>query len=499
MAAKDGVRNGALMIAALCSVQFVDVLGVTVVVTALPRMLADLRAPASAGSLISGGYAMFFGGLLMLGARLGDRFGHRRTIIASLAVFALAALLGAVANSVVLLTAARCLQGAAAAASVPSALRLLTTVTADGLQRRRAIAAWSAAGAAAGASGFVIGGIITDLASWRLVFWANLPLAAALAATIARAVPRGRGLGPAVPLNAATAAVCTGAVMAIVVGTTLITQPGQRAAGTGLVLLAGPLTAVFVMMDRRATAPLLPAAVVQMQALRRGALGAFLNTATTSSALTLATLYLQDTLRRSPLQTAVMLLPFSLAVVAGSALAAPALRRMRPETAMAAGLAGIAVADAMLTVAAARVWVLTGCVILAGVALGLSSVAATTLGTAVPGSWRGTASGIINTTAQLGTAIGIAVLLLVATATTGSPGPGTQAPGIAWAVGASVAAAGALAFSRSRRPEPASRLGSGRALAATGTGTQVAGSVGDSDDAEQRGQRDDQRDEVGGS
>jgi MFS family permease len=121
-------RNTSLAITALCSVQFVDVLGVTVVVTALPRMLADLHAPASAGSLVSGGYAMFFGALLMLGARLGDRFGHRRTIAASLAVLAAGAL-GAVAGSAVLLTAARCLQGAAAAASVPSALRLLTTLT----------------------------------------------------------------------------------------------------------------------------------------------------------------------------------------------------------------------------------------------------------------------------------------------------------------------------------------------------------------------------------
>ena len=139
-------RNTSLAITALCSVQFVDVLGVTVVVTALPRMLADLNAPASAGSLVSGGYAMFFGGLLMLGARLGDRFGHRRTITASLAVLAAGALLGAVAGSVVLLTAARCLQGAAAAASVPSALRLLTTLAA-GPPRRRAIAARSSAGA----------------------------------------------------------------------------------------------------------------------------------------------------------------------------------------------------------------------------------------------------------------------------------------------------------------------------------------------------------------
>src|SRR5690348_11313522 len=180
MAARDPARSGTAAVAALCSVQFADVLGVTVVVTALPRMLADLRAPASAGTLVAGGYAMFFGGLLMLGARLGDRFGHRRAIIASLAVLGLGGLLGAVANSVVLLSAARCLQGAAAAASVPSALRLLTTLTAEGPRRQRAVAVWSAAGAAAGASGFVIGGVVTDLTSWRVVFWAYLPLAALL-------------------------------------------------------------------------------------------------------------------------------------------------------------------------------------------------------------------------------------------------------------------------------------------------------------------------------
>src|SRR6266545_1467552 len=442
MAASDRARNGALAITALCSVQFVDVLGVTVVVTALPSMLADLKAPASSGSLVSGGYAMFFGGLLMLGARLGDRFGHRRTITASLAVFALGALLGAAADSVVLLTAARCLQGAAAAASVPSALRLLTTLTADGPRRRRAIAAWSAAGASAGASGFVVGGVVTDLTSWRLVFWAYLPLTAALAAAVLRSVPRDRGPAP-------------------------IAQPDRRAAGIAIVLLAAPLTAMFIKVDRRAAAPLLPGAVLRIPPLRRGALGAFLNTATTSSAMTLATLYLQGTLHHSPLQAAAMLLPFSLAVVAGSALAAPTLHWIRPQPAMAVGLAVVAVADAALTVAAAHGWAVSACVAAAGAGLGLSSVASTTLGTTIADTLRGTASGIINTAAQLGTATGIAGLLLIAAATTGLPGPGISAPIIAWATAAAIAAAGALALTRSPRPESATTRPSGPAV---GTG-----------------------------
>jgi MFS family permease len=130
-----------LGVVSLCLVQFTDVLGVTVVVTALPRMLSDLHASPDAGSLIATGYALFFSGLLMLGARLGDRFGHRRVILGGLFVFALGAVVGAAATTVVMLTVARCLQGAAAAASVPSALRLLTTITLEGRQRRRAVAA----------------------------------------------------------------------------------------------------------------------------------------------------------------------------------------------------------------------------------------------------------------------------------------------------------------------------------------------------------------------
>jgi MFS family permease len=119
----------------LCLVQFIDVLGVTVVVAALPAMLRDLHASPDAGGLIAAAYAMCFGGLLMFGARLGDRFGHRRVIVAGTAVFGVAAVVGATAGSVGVLAGARSLQGAAAAVSVPAALRLLTTVTAEGAPR----------------------------------------------------------------------------------------------------------------------------------------------------------------------------------------------------------------------------------------------------------------------------------------------------------------------------------------------------------------------------
>ena len=461
--AAGSARRVGVAVTSLCLVQFMDVLGVTVVVTALPAMLGSLHAPDSLGSLIATGYAMFFGGLLMLGARLGDRYGHRRTILASLAVFAVGALVAATAPSVLALAAGRCLQGAAAAASVPSALRLLTTITPQGPPRHRAIAAWSAAGAAAGASGFVVGGIVTDLTSWRVIFWAYLPLAAALAAVISVSVPRDGGGRQAESLNLAGSLTFTAAVMAFVVGATVIAQPGGRAAGGLLLAACVALAGGFVLADRRAAAPLLPRELTRSRQLRLGTLGALLNTATTSSVLTLVTLYLQDSLQRTPLQAAASLLPFSLAVIAGSTLAAAVQRRAGPRAGpprlvaqrlIAAGLTLIAVADGALIPLAELAWAVPVCAAVAGAGIGLSSVAATGLGTDVEPRWRGGASGIINTAAQLGTALGIAALILVAAATGGTPALGTPPPRIAWAVAALAAAAGAARFAVARPARP---------------------------------------------
>lgn len=442
----SGTRTVWLGVVSLCLVQFVDVLGVTVMVTALPAMLSDLHTSADAASLISTGYAMFFGGLLMFGARLGDRFGHRRIIFTGLAIFTAAAVVGATAPSVAVLTAARCLQGAAAALSVPSALRLLTTITSDGTQRERAIAGWSASGAAAGASGFVVGGVVTYLVGWRAVFWAYVAVAVLLTLAIKRSVPPDQSVDRSVRLSVTSASTFTAAVMAFVVATTLLPEPGRAALGGALLAVAVVLAGVFIAVDRRSAAPLLPRAVLDERPLRLGAAGGLLNTLTTSSAITLATLYLQNTRGHSPLAAGLMLLPFSVAVIVGSALAAPALARWAPQRLVSTGLAVIAVCDVALIPAASRTWALPLCVAAGGAGIGLSSVAATRLGTSVPVAMRGTASGIINTAAQLGTAVGISALLLLAALTTGIPEPGSPVPAIAWGTAALIACTGAVIF-----------------------------------------------------
>jgi MFS family permease len=180
--------------------------------------------------------------------------------------------------------------------------------------------------------------------------------------------------------------------------------------------------------------------------LRQGAVGSFLNTATTSSAITLTTLYLQDSKGRGPLQAGLLLLPFSLAAIAGAALASPALARWPPQRVIAAGLTAIGAFDATLIVAAESGWALPCCVVVGGAGIGLSSVAATGLATAVPAPLRGAASGVVNTAAQLGTAVGIALVLLVAGLTGQLPAAGTPPPAIAWAIACAASLAGAVSF-----------------------------------------------------
>jgi MFS family permease len=401
----------------LCLVQFVDVLGVTVVITALPSMLRDLEAPAASAGPVVTGYAMFFGGLLMLGARLGDRYGHRRVLLWGLALFGVASLLAASSTLVAALVVARCLQGAAAAMSVPSALRSLMTVASDPTASRRALAAWSAAGAAAGASGFIIGGVVTQWVGWRLIFLANVPMAVALIMTVRRFVPETHG-EDIESLDVPGAVLLTGSVMAMVLGAAGIEQPSQRAVGAVILTAGVILLPVFFAAQRRAKAPLLPLEARRDRRLRIGAVAAFMNTATTSSAI-LASLYLQEVRGLDPIAAGLNLMPFSLAVVVGATVAAPALRRLTPTTVIAIGLGIIALGSATLIAVELGTWLVPSAVGVEGFGIGLSSVASTALGTKVPFDLQGTASGVLNTAAQLGTALGVAALLLIASITAG--------------------------------------------------------------------------------
>ena len=451
----------------LCAAQFVDVLGVTELISALPRALAQLGAsPATAGPAVTA-YAMCFGGLLMLGARLGTRHGHQRMLRIGLATFAAGSILAALAPAVAVLVGARCLQGVAAAFSVPAALSLLLQITSDPRARDRAMAAWSAAGGAAGASGFALGGAVTELAGWRTLFWLNVPLAAAV--WIAIATTRGLREGercacptpsaPGPPTDLAGAALLTASAMSLVLGASLLPNAATRELGLALIGLAAAAALGLRIAERRARAPLFPPGTLLNANLRTGAIAAFLNTATTSSAIAIATLELQRQQHLNPGAAAVRLVPMSLGAVSG-ALLAGRLQASRPHRVVLGwGLGTIACGDATLVATPAAAWLLPIGVALAGVGIGLSSASATRIGTDVPAGRRETATGTLNTAAQLGSAVGTAALLCLSESTTGDSLPlsGARLGWLAAAVLAFVGAAVLGAHSRASAFSPASR------------------------------------------
>ena len=427
-------------VAALCGVQFVDVLGVTSAITAIPAMLAGVAAPAASTPVLATVYAMFFGGLLMLGARLGDRYGHRRVLLAGCVAFTVVGVIGASAQEIVQLVTARGLQGAAAAISVPSALRLLLDAAPEQEGRRGALAAWSASGAAAGALGLLVGGVLTDLLGWRAVFWVNVPVGILLVVAVRLIVPRSAPRRERPRLDTAGAVLLTGAVMALIVGASLLEGPRSRVPG-GILAAAGLVVgAAFFVQQRRVGAPLVPRTAFASANLRTGTVVSFVNTATTTSAGVLATLLMQQKLGISAVGAGLALVPFSLGVIAGSALTRPLGAQLPVSRLAAAGLGGIAAGNLLLAITYGSIAGLVAGVALAGTGLGVASVAGTAIGTDVPDSLAGTASGVLNTGAQLGTALGVAALLLVAAAIEPA-GPGTA---VAWAVAAVLAGITAL-------------------------------------------------------
>lgn len=434
----------------LCAVQFIDVLGVTSATTALPAIAEELDAGPEAVTAIATAYAAFFGGFLVVSSRLGDRWGHRRVLLIGLVLFAAVAVVGATANSPLQVVAARALQGLAAAIGVPSALRILLHLTPRPEHRAAAIAAWSAAGAAAGAGGYLAGGMLTDWWSWRATFWINTPIGLALAALILWRITSSPRVEKQGRLDLPGAGLLVGSVMTLVGGATLCQSPGTRLIGAIGILAGAGLSGTFIMRQRRTPEPLIPPEALRQPTLRAGALLSLVNTATTSSSGVLVTLHLQQQLGSSPLEAGLRLLPLSLAVIVGSASAKPLHSRLRPASLAGLGLVLIAAGNLGLAAAAHTATGITLAVIVIGLGLGQASVAATDIGTTVPDHLSGTASGIINTAAQVGTALGVAIFLAIAAALGTSPA-GTV---IAWILVAVVAATSAGLSVRARAALP---------------------------------------------
>lgn len=449
---ETGVHSGTAL-ALLCIAQFVNVLGVTVVIVALPAIGGSLGLAGADLQWVVSAYALFFGSFLLLCGRAADLYGRRLFFMVGLGVFVVASFICGVANDLSVLISARAVQGLGAAMVLPAALSLLSTIFPVGAQRDRAVGIWTAVAAGGGAAGFFLGGVVSEALGWQWVFFLNVPVGLIGMALAPKFLPESRDTEAPHRLDVGGAACITVGLFLLVYGFTRAEEAGFSPRTLGILGLAVGATLAFFAVEARVANPLMPLRVWRRGSLTGSCLVSFALTATTGSAAVIGTLYLQNVLGYSPTATGLAYAPFSLAVVIGSLVGARFVSRIGLRSTMVVGLVLVSLAMVVSAGIGAEdglSYLLAG-IVLSGLGLGGAAVASTTAGvSAVAENERGLASGLLNAAAQIGTAIGIAALGSVAAARTGAIAGESAAASVAgyrlaFMVAAGVAIVGALA------------------------------------------------------
>jgi MFS family permease len=417
-------------LAVLCVAQFVVVLDVTIVAIALPAISRELGfQPAQLWWVITA-YIVVLAGLLILGGRAADLFGAARMFRIGLVGFSVASLGCALAWSPAALICARVAQGVGAAVLSPAALAALNQLIERPGARRRALGWWTAAAAGGGASGWVLGGVITEFVGWRWIFAVNAPIglaAALISLRVLSPISRPRSLGTeARHLDLIGALSVTAGVALAALGLSMIAEAVGHWNGWLVVALASAALTFFIWHEARISRPLVPASLIARPGVVGGNLTAAALTASTSPAMLTTILYVQDTLRLSPARGSLLFPAFSVAVIGGSLLGPFAMSRIGARATLLGGFGAVVAAIALLFTLPGQglpILTLSMSFALMGSGLGAASVASTAAGTAeVPNVEQGVAAGLLNSTAQLGTALGLAVTSPLVTSATAMAG-----------------------------------------------------------------------------
>ncbi|MFJ5924353.1 MFS transporter [Kitasatospora sp. NPDC092948] len=398
-----------LLLGVLCLAQFMLVVDVTVINVALPAIGADLHLGRSALTWAVTAYTLCFGGLMLLGGRLADAFGPRRTLTAGLLLFTAASLTAGLADGPVLLLAGRAAQGVGAALVSPAALAALTRAF-DGPERTRALGVWAMLGGIGFAAGAMLGGLLTAGPGWHWVFFVNLPVAlAVLAALPALFPPTPPAAGRRIDLPGAL--LVTAATGALVLGLVNAGDSGWGSASAVLPLLGSlALYGLFAAVERRTDAPLMDVRILARRPVAAGSLLMLVATALLLGLVFLASLYLQDVRRLSALATGALVLPMAAGTAVAAHLTGRRLARAGVRTVATGGLLLAAAGIALLACTDGPAWTVAGLTLAAfGIVPVLVCATTTALGF-VPHEEAGLASGVVNTFHEVGGAIGIAVV-----------------------------------------------------------------------------------------
>jgi EmrB/QacA subfamily drug resistance transporter len=410
-------------LALIVTAQFMVILDVAIVNVALPSIKSDLHFSEPNLQWVISAYAILFGGALLLGGRLADLLGRRRLFVAGLALFALSSLLCGFAWSEASLIGFRALQGLGGALLAPAALSLLMTTFAEGRERNLALGIYGAASGSGAAAGVLLGGLLTSYLSWSWIFFINVPVGLAAIALAPVLLRESRADLAHRHFDLPGAAAVTSGLMLLVYATTRAATDGWVAAST-LSLFAGAIALVltFVAIELRSRWPLLPLRIFRLRALTASNVAMALVGAATFSEFFLLTLYLQDVLHYTAVQSGAAFSAFALSVVVMSNLAQVIVGRIGIRATLTVGLllsAGSVAALTRLPVGGHYFWDLFPWFVLGGAGLGLTFVPVTIAGLAgVQRSDAGVASGLINTSRQIGGALGIAAVSAIAATST---------------------------------------------------------------------------------
>ena len=419
----DARTWGALMI--LCGALFLDGLDVSMVGVALPSIRADLDLSTSTLQWIVSGYVLGYGGLLLLGGRAADLLGRRRVFIASVAAFAFASLLGGLVEDGTLLIVTRFLKGMAAAFTVPAGLSIITTTFTEGPARNRALAIYTAFGASGFSLGLVFGGLLTEV-GWRWTFLLPVPIALAIAAAAPRLIRKDIRLDTAKQrYDVGGAVTVTAAMLTLVYGIVEAPNHGWGSPRTMITLaIAVALFAIFLSIERRTANPLVRLGILRSAPLARANLSALALVGSYFGFQFIATLYLQSLAGWSALEMALAFLPAGLLVSVGAPRMGPVVDRFGTAPLMVAGFVSLAVGYALflrLDATPNYPALVLPTIILLGLGFALVYPAANMQATAgIPDHEQGLASGLVNTSFQIGGAIVLAIVTAVISSRAGS-------------------------------------------------------------------------------
>jgi EmrB/QacA subfamily drug resistance transporter len=418
--ARGSNTNRWLVLVLVCLAQFMVVLDATIVNVALPSIKTALDFSDGNLQWVINSYTLMFGGFLLLGGRAADLFGRKRLFLLGVGIFTAASLLNGLATSETSLILFRGLQGLGAALVSPAALSIITTTFAEGAERTKALAVWGAIAAGGSAFGLLLGGILTDAFSWEWIFFVNVPIGVAAMLLSLRFVPESRAGGIRGGFDLLGAVLSTSGLVLLVYAIVKAQDFGWGSGNTlGLIGAALVLLAAFVAWEQRTAHPLIRLGIFRTRTLATANGVMLLAMGGLFAMFFFATLYLQQILGYSPLKTGVAFLPVTAGIILGSGLSQVFIRRVGIRPVVLGGMVLAAIGLALFTrISAGGSYAGETLPALLLISFGMGSVFVplTLLATSgIDGQDAGLASGLFNTSQQVGGALGLAILSTLAT------------------------------------------------------------------------------------